>query len=164
MNKKSTIAFILSCFILLPLFFSTGLQVFQLYLKHRVEKRLEKESLVTISCPVQKIKWIEDGREIMVEGQMFDVKTYRIENGIFIGSGVYDEDETKAMELFKNFNEKEQNYLLIHLLLYSQLFVAVAFGIFLIVYNQSCRYRLYGIQPLPYPYAHPLVPPPRPLI
>ncbi len=124
MGRKTIIAFILSCTILIPVLFSGGLQLFQQYTKHRAFQRLKSNDLITISFPLRKVKWMEEGREIMVDGKMFDIKFYCEKEGSLIAIGVYDEKETRIMELLNNFNDRDQNNFIIRLLLLAQSFIA----------------------------------------
>ena len=103
--------------------FSGGLQAFQQYIKYTATERLESEELVTITVPVSKVQWMEEGREIMVDGKMFDIKTYSEKDAVFTATGVYDDKETAVMELLNHFNDKQQNNFIIQLLLLVQSFV-----------------------------------------
>jgi len=111
-----------------PLVFIAGVQTFQLYTWHRMERTLEQDKLQTISFPASKIQWVEKGREILVENKMFDIKSYSIENGIFTAQGVYDEHETKAVNLLNgHISEGQQNFFVIRLLLLVQCFIALVY-------------------------------------
>lgn len=128
MRRKTIIALVLCSIIAFPLIFSGGLQAFQQYIKHTVTERLESEVLVTLTLPVSKVQWMEEGREIMVAGKMFDIKTYSEKDGIFTLTGVFDERETAVMELLNHFNDKQQNNFIIQLLLLVQSFVVALWG------------------------------------
>ncbi len=119
------ISIFLGCLVLLPLVFSGGLQLFQVYLKYRAEHRLETETLQTLSVPEHKVQWVEEGREFMVDGRMFDLKSYSVKNGILTAWGVFDEEETEAMALLNHFNDKQQDLLIIRLLWFTQCLVVL---------------------------------------
>jgi hypothetical protein len=123
--KIHIIPALLACIIVLPLLFSGGLQLFQVYLKHRAEHRLQNEQLQAIRFPLHSVKWVEEDREIMVDGQMYDLSSYVEQDGWLIGKGVHDEKETQVMALLNNFNEKEQDKAIMQLLLFSQFFIAI---------------------------------------
>jgi hypothetical protein len=107
------------------------LQGFQLYLKTRVERVLESGKLEKLSFPAASVQWVEEGREILVEGKMFDIKDFLIENGVFHATGFFDEEETKVVDLLNgSFTEKGQDTLIIGLLLWMQSFVAMTFYFF----------------------------------
>lgn len=120
MNKRKTIAIAVAAFILLPLFFSGGLQLFQVYLKQRAIHKLETETLTQVKVPLEQVKWMEAGREVMINGKMFDLKTYAEADGFFTATGVWDEKETQVMEWLNHFNDQQQTGLVIRLLLLSQ--------------------------------------------
>jgi hypothetical protein len=136
-RKKTIIAFILGCTVLIPLLFSGGLQLFQQYIKYRASQELESSSLITVSFPLSKVKWMEEGREIMVDGKMFDIKTYTEKNGILIATGVFDEKETRIMELLNNFNDRQQNNLIINLLMLTQTLIVLVFCLLYLSYQKS---------------------------
>jgi hypothetical protein len=119
------ISLFLGCLVLLPLVFSGGLQLFQVYLKYRAEHRLETEVLQTLSVPEHKVQWVEEGRELMVNGRMFDLKSYSVKNGILTAWGIFDEEETQAMALLNHFNDKQQDLLIIRLLWFTQCLVVL---------------------------------------
>lgn len=127
MRGKLSIAVLFGTVVLLPLLLSAAVQGFQAYLKHRAEERIESEALVTISVPVADVQWMEEGREVMIKGRMFDLESYKEEAGTFTATGVYDDAETEAMEWLRHFNDREQSALVIQLLLLSQTFAALLF-------------------------------------
>ncbi|MGZ5285776.1 MAG: hypothetical protein ACXWB9_01260 [Flavisolibacter sp.] len=135
MNKRKTIAVAFLAFILIPLFFSGGLQLFQVYLKHRAEKRLDTETLADLKFPLHTVQWVEEGREIKVDGKMYDLESYHEAGGFLYGKGVHDEHESQVMNLLSDFNEKDQDNFIIRVLLLSQsiavsiILVTIAFGI-----------------------------------
>ena len=120
MRKKKIIAVVFALFILLPLAFSGGLQLFQRYLKYRVSERLTTESLVNISVPAVDVEWVEEGREVRIRGEMFDLESYEEKDGVFIAKGVWDEEETDVMNILSRFNDGEQTNLVIRMFLMIQ--------------------------------------------
>src|SRR5688572_25613788 len=103
-----------------------GLQAFQFYIKQRMEKTLEKEALTTISLPATEVVWYEEGREIMVQGRMFDIQSFEIKNGIFSATGIYDDDETEVVNLMKgHWSERDQQHLIVQLLVLSHCILAI---------------------------------------
>ena len=102
---------------------SGGLQAFQQYIKYTVSERLESEELLTVTIPVSKVEWMEEGKEIMVEGKMFDIQTYFEKDGVFTATGLFDERETAVMGLLNNFNDRQQTDFIIQLLLLAQSFI-----------------------------------------
>ena len=114
----------MAAFILLPLLFSAGLQCFQLYLKQRASSRLERETLVQISVPMEKVQWVEEDHEVMIDKKMFDLKQWEEKDGMLVATGVWDEKETEVMGLLNGFNDGEQTGVVIRAMLLIQ---AIAF-------------------------------------
>jgi hypothetical protein len=115
-----------------------------------------------ISVQLDEVKWVEDDREIMISGQMFDIKQYTEENGLLIASGVYDERETTVMQWLGNFNHKQQNQVIITILVLVQSFFSmlslIAFSDFnkLILHHSS-----FITEKTLVPYLQKIAPPPR---
>jgi hypothetical protein len=154
------ISLFLGCLVLLPLVFSGGLQLFQVYLKYRAEHRLETEVLQTLSVPEHKVQWVEEGREFMVDGRMFDLKSYSVQNGILTAWGVFDEEETQAMALLNHFNDRQQDLLIIRLLWFTQCLVVLG-GLVIAIMpppaprQKFCSYFSFHTNPFSNPPDHP---------
>lgn len=58
-----------------------------------MKKKLESHELQTVIVPESEVIWMED-HEIWVNNSMFDIRTKKLENGIYTFTGMYDEDET----------------------------------------------------------------------
>ena len=134
-RQRKTIAIAFLAFLLIPLFFSGGLQLFQVYLKQRAEKRLTTETLSDLKFPLHTVQWVEEGREIKVDGKMYDLESYQEADGFLYAKGVHDEHESRVMNLLNDFNEKDQDNFVIRVLLLSQsiavsiLLVTIVFGL-----------------------------------
>ena len=77
--------------------------------RHIMKERLEEEILHRISLPEAKVHWVKKNKEILVNGKMFDVKTFYVENGYYKFTGLYDEEETEsARQLENNFNKNNK--------------------------------------------------------
>ena len=81
--------------IMLPFLYCIYFQVKQQAIRMEMKERLESEQAQTIVVPVNEFRWYEEGREILVDGMMFDVKTMRQENDNYIITGLFDEHETQ---------------------------------------------------------------------
>jgi hypothetical protein len=126
LRKRKTIAIVFIAFVALPIFFSGTLQLFQLYLKQSVEQRLKSGNLTDLKIPLGNVEWVEEGREIMFDDKMYDIETYREENGFLIAKAVFDGQETAVMDFIMNFQDQEQSNFIINLLVLVQ---ALAFSL-----------------------------------
>lgn len=58
-----------------------------------MKEQLEQQSLQTIRIPEKNVSWIQKGKELIVDGKLFDVKSYK-NNGVYVEvTGLYDEME-----------------------------------------------------------------------
>jgi hypothetical protein len=98
----------------------------------------------------------------MVDGRMFDLESYSVTDEVFTGIGLYDDKETQVMALLNQFNDDEQNRLIIRLFLFTQcllVLTAVALPVApLPLLRQKFRsFQLFYINP----FFEPLRRPPR---
>lgn len=79
-----------------------------------MKQRLENQRLQTIILPEDAVVWM-DKNEIWVNNQMFDIHSKKLENGNYIITGLYDDDETELVSQQHNTREKDefQNKLLV---------------------------------------------------
>lgn len=89
--------------LLLVIFFSVKEQVIQVQMK----KKLESNELQTVMIPAEKVIWMDD-HEIWVNESMFDIRTQKLENGVYTFTGMYDADET-ALVLQQKKTSKTQS-------------------------------------------------------
>ncbi len=60
----------------------------------QMEEALEKTLLQTITIANAEVQWEEEGKEIIINGKMFDVKYFVINGDNIIVTGLYDDAET----------------------------------------------------------------------
>jgi hypothetical protein len=73
-------------------------------------ERLEQAHLQTIEIPATSVQWHEEDREIIVDGKMFDVKSYHTIAGTvnIRFTGLFDEAETELEEKLKRFLQQNE--------------------------------------------------------
>lgn len=81
--------------ILMPCIYCLYFQVKQQMIRSEMEERLESDGLQTVIIPVKDFRWYEEGREIVVNGTMFDVRSIEQKNDNYIVTGLFDEAETE---------------------------------------------------------------------
>ena len=94
---------------MLPLIFSLTVIVRKQQVLHRMKERMEKSLLHTIILEQDKVVWMKPGKEILVDGKMFDIKKTEETNGKIVFHGLYDEDETALKENVDNSMEKQRS-------------------------------------------------------
>lgn len=112
-------------FLLFPIGCMLFLQGAQWYLKHTADRRMGKETVITIAVPAASVQWEKAEKEIVLNGKMFDIKSYSIKDGVFTATGYYDEKETSVRKLLLALpHDKNKNFLL-HFFLLLQCFTVV---------------------------------------
>jgi hypothetical protein len=95
---KRTTTYLLLLLAAMPLVYSLFMGIPQRAIRHRMKERLETQFLHTITIAKKNIHWIKDGKEIWVDGRMFDINSSSLQNGVYVFSGLYDEEETALMD------------------------------------------------------------------
>jgi len=84
-----------------PQLFIVLLLGMQVYVRHRLEERFEQRAAVHLVLPERDLIWVKPGKEILLQGQMFDIKTIHYREGKAHITGIFDREETKIMHLLK---------------------------------------------------------------
>lgn len=79
--------------IAMPLVFTIGILVKQKIIQFHRQERLEAEQLQTITVAAENIQWVKKGKEILVDGKLFDIKHFEKKNGKLILTGFFDKEE-----------------------------------------------------------------------
>jgi len=108
-NRKKILAFAMLLIVAVPLFFFFGFLVKQQVIKNQMRANLEISSLKTIIVNEADIKWVEENKEVIIDGKFFDVKSYSSADGKITLTGLFDNDEVKLHEQLKNFIHQKHN-------------------------------------------------------
>lgn len=100
---------VLLLIVAVPLFFSAGFIILQQAVKYQMKEQLSLQQLQTITLPAASVKWLNQDDEIIIEGKLFDVQSYQIENDNLIVTGLFDEDEDKLNKKLQDFVEREND-------------------------------------------------------
>lgn len=86
--------------IIFPVLFAIGFQLRQAVLKERMKQRLEAGCMVSLILPADDLHWMEEGKELVINGELFDIKTiaYNRSLGTVYITGLYDKDEKVLYE------------------------------------------------------------------
>ena len=82
--------------------FTLVFTVKQQYIRHSMKERMEVQALHNITLADNEIHWAKEGKEIWVNGKMFDIKTTDHKNGHTTFYGLYDDEETLLKTVFNN--------------------------------------------------------------
>jgi hypothetical protein len=104
--KKITGLFLLLS-IITPWLFIASFTIQKQVIRHRMKERLESQMLQKISIPDVEIQWAEKGKEIWVNGKLFDIEHREHRNDTTIFTGLYDEDETLLVKQMNETHNKD---------------------------------------------------------
>ena len=62
-----------------------------------MEERLEQSPVQTITLPIEAVSWINDGKEVILDGKLFDIKSYTVCGNKIILNGLFDNDEDRLI-------------------------------------------------------------------
>lgn len=90
-RKISAVGLVL--LIAMPLVFTIGILVKQKIIQFQRLERIETEQLQTITVAAENIHWVKKGKEILLAGNLFDIKYLEKKNGKLILTGFFDKEE-----------------------------------------------------------------------
>ena len=68
-------------------------------------KNLNEEKITTIRIAENELRWYQKNHEILVDGKMFDVKSFKLVSGFYEITGLFDDMETELNALLKNLQD-----------------------------------------------------------
>ncbi len=166
-KQKKILAFSILLIMAVPLLFFIGFIVKKRIIKNEMRANLETASLKTITVNEADVQWVEENKEVIINGNLFDVKSYSIAGGIITLTGLFDNDEVKLHDQLKNFiHQKDDgnnplNQLVVKLL-FSPLYINPAYT--------NCentgqivlqKFMPYPEKKIPQNYLSKFVPPPK---
>ena len=107
--KKKILAFAMLLLAAAPLFFILGHLVKRELVYHQMMEKLENNSLHTISIRIADINWIKKNKEVLVDGKLFDVKSWEIIDGQAKLTGLFDDEETKLEKEYSSTMHQNNN-------------------------------------------------------
>ena len=107
-SQKTTALFLL-VLILAPLSYMLILRLHQEQIRNRMKEELEHSLLQELVIPAGELQWLKPGKEIVVDNQLFDIKSIRYsEDGNAYITGLFDKEETNLVHEMKK-DQDEQN-------------------------------------------------------
>ena len=96
-KQKKTTAGILALLVALPLLFSVFFLVKQNTIRVAAKDQLNTTSLQTVTIPLSELHWLNNEKELLITGKLFDVKSYTITNNTVTLTGLYDNKEDELV-------------------------------------------------------------------
>lgn len=91
--RKQLTGYVMVLVLAAPLLFSIVFLLKQRSVQMDMRDKLEKISLQTISVEANRIVWIKQDKEIMIDGKLFDIKSAEIKGNTIVFRGLFDKDE-----------------------------------------------------------------------
>lgn len=108
-HKSRYIIILLGILCVAPTVVSLVLTAHSFWIKHEMLERLENEQLHKIVLMPEDVHWYEKGSELIIGGELFDVKEFKEENGKFVCWGIFDTEETALSNWIEDQNEKNED-------------------------------------------------------
>ena len=125
-KQKKTTAGILALLVALPLLFSVFFLVKQNTIRVEAEDQLNTTSLQTITIPLSELHWLNNEKELLIAGKLFDVKSYTFANNTVTLAGLYDNNEDELVqELYTMVDHKNRSESDINDIIFKYLFFPV---------------------------------------
>ena len=83
----------------LPTLVSMASSTYIQWIKHEMKEKMEYENLQTITLNNNEVSWYEKGHEIIINGELFDVKNYSTEGDQTTFQGIFDREESNMSAL-----------------------------------------------------------------
>jgi len=97
-KKKQITVLGLLLLVALPLLFSAGILLKQQLLQHQRMQRFKTELLETVTVNAGNIVWVKAGKEIKIDGKLFDVKSFKVIGANIIFTGFFDHKEDQLVQ------------------------------------------------------------------
>jgi hypothetical protein len=85
-----------------PFIFFVCFLVQQKVQQHHMLEKLENASLQNISINKADLVWVKKNKEVLIDGKLFDVKSYSTINDKIILTGLFDKDEDAIKKNYAN--------------------------------------------------------------
>jgi hypothetical protein len=92
-KQKKILTIIMLLVVAAPLLLYTVYLVKQKLIQHQMLESLESSSLQTVSIKSIDFKWEKANKEVIINGELFDVKSFEMKDGKIILKGLYDVEE-----------------------------------------------------------------------
>jgi hypothetical protein len=107
--KKQLTAFGLLLLVALPLVLSVCMFVAQKTLQSQRQNRFTTEQIQTVVISAEKFAWVQDEKEVLINGRLFDVKSIKKLGQTLELTGFFDHKEDRIVKHLKNTEQQKNN-------------------------------------------------------
>src|SRR5258706_11320754 len=90
-NKILSLFFI--CLAAIPVSYCIYFFAKQQLIRHRMAEALEQNGLHTITTTIDNVTWVNFGNEVLIDGHLFDIESYKQTGKDLQLTGLYDTEE-----------------------------------------------------------------------
>jgi hypothetical protein len=105
--RKYLISIFFICLAAMPGILAVQFIINQQLAAHKVTEQLEKGNYKTYTFNQQQVQWVNPGEELLVNGKLFDVKSYHENKGDITLTGIFDEEEEYLLDKYNNLVNKK---------------------------------------------------------
>lgn len=105
--KKQIMATGMILLMAMPLFFSTASLIKQKWIQYQHEIMQASLSMQTLTIQHEDLHWVKPGKEIILDGKLFDVKSILSIDGAVVVTGFFDEKETELVRQMNRISETQ---------------------------------------------------------
>lgn len=97
----------------LPSLVSMQSSIYIQWIKHEMKEKMEYENLQTITLNNNEVSWYEKGHEIIINGELFDIKNYSTVGNQTTFQGIFDKEESNMSAIAERIvsNKSENKHL-----------------------------------------------------
>jgi hypothetical protein len=104
MSTKNAIVVFLLCLVAMPLIFSIYALLEKKVIEHRMEERMDVENLLVLAIDADSVIWLKKNKEILINGEPFDIKNIICKGNKLIISGLFDVKEKEHRNRMKAYH------------------------------------------------------------
>ena len=123
-----------------PVFFYAGFVIKQHNIRSNMKKQLKQQLLQTVTVAKNNIVWFDDGKEVSINGKMFDVVTAKEKGNSITFTGLYDTDEDKLHNTLNKAMQQKNKQQPANNLLLKMVSIQAAAPDFFLVINLQWKY------------------------
>ena len=105
--KNKILSLILMLITAIPVSYSIYFFVKQQIIHHIMAEALEQNGLHTITTTIGKARWVSPGKEILVDGHLFDVESFKQTGNNLQLTGLYDTEEDHLNEQLSKIEQQK---------------------------------------------------------
>jgi hypothetical protein len=84
---------------------------------------MEEENIQTLIVDADRVIWKEEGREVTIDGEYFDLVSWTLKDGKYTFTGVFDREETAVVNMLEK--QTGTGFFISRLLVFLQCFAAI---------------------------------------